>query len=300
LADILKEMGKAFLIAFVLAIVVDTAQKFKLLNEFAEHISLHIMGRKLPPELRNYVEKYLDATFIRPQMEVTYQLETWEGKPDRVKLTKKIEYKLRNCREDELKYDWQYRVDDSWFSDFTATIDRMGKSTPETGNTFQDSDLTKKITPETGGSRFLERVSIRGTASYDTASAPAPEYSFIAESTECFPSGYSEHLTATHPILYTKLIVNYDPKKFAVKVYVPLAPPIEAFKPAGTGTNQGRFWEIKQPILPGQSFFTIWRKLPPAPPATDAPAAPAAPAAAAQTPAPAATPPPSTSGPTSA
>jgi hypothetical protein len=74
LAEILEEMGKAFLIAAVLAAFVESAQKLKFLNEFAEHISIHIMGRNLPRELRNHVERYLGAKFVRPQLYVTYHL----------------------------------------------------------------------------------------------------------------------------------------------------------------------------------------------------------------------------------
>jgi hypothetical protein len=294
-ADILEEMGKAFVIAFVLAIVVEGAQELKLLNEFAEHISLHIMGRKLPPQLRNHVEQYLGATFVRPNLSVRYQLEAWDGKPDRVKLTKEVRYSLENCMEDDRNYDWQYRVDDSWFSDVKATIDRMGMSNPDTKNRFQDyrgQELAKKIKPEPGGERFLESVLIRGTASYETKLAPL--YEFMAESTECFPSGYSEHLTATHPVLHTELTVEYDKTEFAVSVYLPLARPDAFQDPNGTDTIHGKFWVITQPILPGQSFFTTWRKLPPAAPPALPP--PVGLAAAAQTTTPRATAPTPTGG----
>ncbi len=277
LAEVLKEIGKAFLIAFVLAIVVESAQKLKLLNEFAEHISLHIMGRKLPRELRDHVEQYLGATFIRPKMYVTYRIEPWNGKPDRVKLTKEIRYQLENCSEDEVTYEWQYRIDNSWFPDVTATIDRMRKWTPETKNKFAEytgPELEKKIAAEAGGRRFREQLLIYGNSSGD--SRPVPSYEFIADSTECFPSGHSEHLTATHPILFTELTVEYDKQQFEVSVYLPLADPHKAFQdPDGTETASGRFWRIQQPILPGQSFFTIWKRIIPAP----GPAAAAKPAA---------------------
>ncbi|MBV9772166.1 MAG: hypothetical protein JOZ32_21515 [Bryobacterales bacterium] len=277
LAEVLKEIGEAFLIAFVLAIVVGSAEKLKLLDEFAEHISLHIMGRKLPRQLRDHVEQYLGATFVRPKMYVTYRIEAWDGKLDRVRLRKEIRYQLENCSEDEVTYEWQYRIDDSWFPDVTATIDRMRKSTPKTENKFQeytDQELEKKITSEAGGRRFREKLPIPGNASGDSGSVP--KYEFIADSTECFPSGHSEHLTATHPILFTELTVEYDKKQFDVSVYLPLADPNKAFQdPRGTETANGKFWRIQQPILPGQSFFTIWKLRNPAP----APAAAANPLA---------------------
>jgi hypothetical protein len=263
LAKILEEIGKAFVIAAVLAIVVEGAQKLKLLNEFSENISLHIMGRNLPSELRAHLEQYLGATFVRRKMFVTYKLKAWDDKPDRVKLTKLIRYELENCSDDEAEYHWQYRVDDSWFSDAPkATVNRMGLSNPDTGNRFKEysgEELKKKIEPEPGGQRFHQSVRIRGRALY--APNPTPSYQFIAESTECFPSGYSEHLTATYPVLTTELTVEYDKEVFAVSVYLPLAGPHAFQDPNGTETIDGKFWVIQQPILPGQSFFTTWRKL---------------------------------------
>jgi len=263
LAKILEEIGKAFMIAAVLAIVVEGAQKLKLLNEFSENISLHIMGRNLPRRLRAHVEQYLGATFVRRKMFVTYKLKASHDKPDRVMLTKLIRYEIENCSDDEAEYDWQYRVDDSWFSDApAATVNRMGQSNPDTENKFKyysEKELKKRINSEPGGQRFFQTVRIPSGALHAPNSTPS--YEFIAESTEWFPSGYSEHLTATYPVLTTELTVEYDKRAFAVSVYLPLAGPDAFQDPDGTETNDGKFWVIQQPILPGQSFFTTWRKL---------------------------------------
>lgn len=270
LADILEEIGKAFVIAAVLAVVVEGAQKLKLLNEFSENISLHIMGRNLPPRLRAHVEQYLGATFVRREMTINFKLEASPDHPERVKLTKSIQYEIENRSDEEAKYSWQYRVDDSWFSDAQATITKMMQSNPGTGDIFKEADLKKRIKLEPGGQRFTESVAIPGRVVYLPNSAS--KYEFLAESTEWFPAGYSEHITATYPVLTTHLTVEYDKTIFTVSVHLPVAGPHAFQDPNGTETNAGKFWNIQQPILPGQSFFTTWRKLTlPAAPSSNVP-----------------------------
>jgi hypothetical protein len=241
LAEILKEMGKAFTIAAVLAAFVESAQKLKFLNEFIEHISIHIMGRKLPQKLRNHVEWYLGAKFVRPKLWVTYQIETCPGSPERVKLSKEVRYTLENCFEDDDDYDWQYRIDDPWFSDEISTIDRVGQLNPGTRGDFKywrDEELAKRIASEIGGQRFHESVRIPGTSSHDKESPPM--YLFMAESTECVPSWHEEHFTATHPVLWTMVTVKYNHDEFRVSVHLPLEKRDVAFEdPDGKDTIGG-------------------------------------------------------------
>jgi hypothetical protein len=281
LAEIFVETGKALLIAAVLGLVVETAEKFQFLNEFAEDISLHIMGRNLPRELRAHLEQYLGATFVRRNWDITYSLEKWNGRDDFVKLTKRTEYDMENCSEDDAEYDWQHRVDDTWYSNIApAVITRIGKKNPETNNLFVDyreAELQRRITREDGAQRFKEVVRIPGRRTY--APNRPPVYSFIAESHECFPSIHTERFTAIYPVLNTRLEVYYNKDDFDVTVYLPLGR--DAFEDRnGTELEGGKRWVIKKPILPGQSFFTTWRRrLPSATPAAHTAPAPPIPAA---------------------
>jgi len=298
LAAIFVETGKALLIAAVLGLVVESAEKLQFLNEFAENISLHIMGRNLPRELRGHLEQYLGATFVRRNWDITYELRKWSGNYDFVELIKRTEYDIENCSEDDADYQWQHRVDDAWhLSIARSEILRIGKKNPDTSNLFvfyRGAELQNKITNEDGAQRFKEVVRIPGRRRY--APNPPPVYSFIAESRECFPSIHTERFTALYPVLTTRLEVYYNKNDFDVSVYLPLDK--DAFEDRnGTDLQGGKRWVIKRPILPGQSFFTTWRRRPPA--AAQQPAAQAnvpppppqgAPAASPATPAPPAAP----------
>lgn len=280
LAEIFVETGKALLIAAVLGLVVETAEKFQFLNEFAENISLHIMGRNLPRELRAHLEQYLGATFVRRNWDITYSLEKWDGRDDFVKLTKRTEYDIENCSEDDADYDWQHRVDDTWHLSISpSVILRIGKKNPRTEDRVVDyrgAELQRRITSEDGAQRFKEVVHIPGRRTYGIS---PPLYSFIAESYECFPSIHTERFTAIYPVLNTRLEVYYNKNDFDVSVYLPLGK--DAFEDRnGTDLEGGKRWVIKKPILPGQSFFTTWRRRLPA--ATQPPAPPATPATPAQ------------------
>src|SRR5258708_155369 len=57
--EVLPKVADALLIAPVLALVVDHAAKHNLLSEFARDVSSHIIGRNLPPSLREHIHSYL-------------------------------------------------------------------------------------------------------------------------------------------------------------------------------------------------------------------------------------------------
>ena len=261
-ADILVKIGEAFVIAPILVAVVDRAAKLQLLKEFGENISLHIMGRFLPRELRDHLEPYLTAKFVRRNWEIDYRIEEWPNQAEFVKLTTLSQYEIENCTNDPAEYEFSYLVDDSWYPTIgKAEIVRTGMSTPATKDKFSDyrgADLKKKIKSANGTSRFSEKVTI------EPAVGNPGKYVFITESTECFHKGYKENFSAVYPVLNTILTIYYPEDKLDVSVSL-------SFRENGaleeTTIEGGRRWYINKPILPGQSFFATWKDKALAPPA---------------------------------
>jgi hypothetical protein len=66
LAYVLPRIGDAFMIAPLLAIAVEFAAARQLLKDFANDVSHHIVGRLLPPELREHILGYLTPTLCAP------------------------------------------------------------------------------------------------------------------------------------------------------------------------------------------------------------------------------------------
>ena len=67
------------IIAIFLIVLVDSAAKRRLLREFAEDVSLHIIGRWLPTELRSYLEEYLASDIVRKSWTIRYNIEQCSG-----------------------------------------------------------------------------------------------------------------------------------------------------------------------------------------------------------------------------
>src|SRR5258708_28293512 len=69
-----SDAGGAFIIAFLLAILVDSALKEELLTEFAKDVSGHIIGHLLPTKLRKPLLDYLEMSLVRNRWNLTYTL----------------------------------------------------------------------------------------------------------------------------------------------------------------------------------------------------------------------------------
>ncbi len=65
LMHVLPKIGEAFMIAPLLAIAVELAAAQELLKTFAYDVSHHIIGRLLPPELREHMLGYLNKLPIK-------------------------------------------------------------------------------------------------------------------------------------------------------------------------------------------------------------------------------------------
>lgn len=121
--NILPKIGDALMIAQIIAITVDQAAKRQLLGEFARDISTHIIGRALPTDLRDYIEKYLEADLVRANWRITYTITEIPSRPGYEKLITLSEYEMHNRTGMPRPYLFAYEVEE--FPEIgTATITR--------------------------------------------------------------------------------------------------------------------------------------------------------------------------------
>src|SRR5271163_4581462 len=81
LTRLLPRLGDALMIAPLVAVAVELAAAQELLKKFAIDVSHHIVGRLLPPELREHILGYLTTHFVRRHWFIQYTIEEWPGNP---------------------------------------------------------------------------------------------------------------------------------------------------------------------------------------------------------------------------
>jgi len=255
LQEVLQKLGDALIIAPLIALLVDTLLKEKLLTEFARDVSAHIIGYHLPVELREHIRHYLEIVFIRRRWEIIYNIRKWPGQPGYLELEVFSQYEMENRSDTQETYPFSYEVEESWFPIGTT---RMTAVKLGDGRLFDEKGLGNRVSHERGNIVIRENVEIEP---HDPESIRT--YDFRTESIQCYEEGssYASFIAryavmgATVTVYYPKdeLRLALDPTFHNVRAAHPEkdAPNI---KKEDLGKN-GTRWTIYDPILPGQGFF---------------------------------------------
>jgi hypothetical protein len=253
LGNLFQKLGEAIAIAGVLTLVVDQAAKKRLLREFAKDVSTHIIGRRLPPDLRKYIEQYLETDLIRTSWTITYTITEWPDKPEYEKLVTLSVYEMENRSSSEQEYDCNYEVETSFFPDIGKTeilhIAGINLLNPdEFFDTRRQHDL-KPVETESNIT-FSKKITIPVHA--------GPAYRFSLESVECFRDGSIVPFFANHPVLSTTLTVFYPIER--MKVFVDLSFGDIAKDAERIQLSNGVTWIFNKPMLRGQGFSARFAK----------------------------------------
>jgi hypothetical protein len=251
---VLPKIGDAFMIAPVLAIVVEIEAAQKLVENFVFNVSHHIIGRLLPPELREHILGYLRTDFIRRHWLIEYKLEAWPTNSDFVQLTSTIAYQLENRSGSEKDYPFAYELELSYAPEIgeprifhvCATLD--GRALLE----HTEQDLKKLV--KLHGPNITFSTPVRVT--------PQPHgiYRFTAESVECLPDDFESAFIAAIPVLETTVRIRYPKDKMTVDLFLSFGDETVLHK---NPLVDGAEWVINSPILPGQCILTRWSKIRP-------------------------------------
>lgn len=252
LIEVLPKLGDALLIAPIVIITIEFAAARELLNEFAKNVSHHIIGRILPPELREHMFRHLTVSFLKKHWSVEYWCEEIPDHTGALKVITCIISEIENRSDREEEYDFSFQIEKSWFPEIDES--RITKAEVTCNDTtlveLAGHGLNEYITEEASGITFSKKVKIK--------EAPH-KYTFFLESVEYLPLGYNAQFVTKLPALETVLRVNYPKDRLNVSLDLSFAEESRAFKrEIPTGTE----WLIKTPILTGQSFSTKWYRAP--------------------------------------
>jgi hypothetical protein len=242
------KLGEALIIAPVLAIVVDEAAKRKLLKEFAEDISTHMVGGLLPPVLRAHIHQYLKLNFVRDNWDIEYTIAKVPGKEGFIELQTKSSYDVENRSPFEQEYRFFYEVENSWFPDVGETQITEVKGP---GVQLKKGDSSFK-TASVGGFTTFEKI-VR-MPPYDPHKRNS--YRFEVESVEFFKDGSFSPFIAAVPVLNLTLTVFYPKDHLHLDLNLSFDDVAKATK--CTELQQGTQWVLKTPMLPGQSLLLRW------------------------------------------
>jgi len=261
LVHVLPKIGDAFMIAPLLAIAVEVATAQELLKSFAYDVSHHIIGRLLPPELREHILGYLTTHFVRRHWFVEYRIREWPNKPGFVNFMSLTEYDLENRSDSARKYPFIYEVEESYSPEIgTARICHVRASVDGHPWIEHREEQLKGLLSHSGATV---------TFSEDLEIPPRPHgvYRFTAESVECLPDAFESAFIASIPVLETTVRVLYPKDRFRIHLILSFADESALLK---TELTDGDQWVISSPILPGQCFLVRWNIITVGPPALGA------------------------------
>jgi len=252
-----SEAGGAFIIAFLLAILVDSALKEELLTEFARDVSGHIIGNLLPLRLREHLLGYLGMSLVRERWNITYTLTPCPA-TQHVKVEVSNNYEMENRSSEEQTFPFTMMVERSFFPTEENRITHVRVNDEVV--TVNPEDCQEK-----GG--YVVYESLVKMPPYDKDN-PQRRFSFVAKSVQYFFESAILPFISIWPVPEVTVTV-LDP----TGAYDTLLDPTfeTADPPCQTPVDGGNEWKIKEPILPGQGFILRWSKrIPPAAAATAA------------------------------
>lgn len=247
-------LGEALIIAQILILLVDSAAKKKLLTEFAQDVSTHIIGRWLPLELRSHLEEYLASDIIRKTWTIRYNIESWSDHPQFFKLCTMSDYEIENRGHLNRSYTFRYEVEESFYPELgnTNIVKCSAHAVSCTGQDEINPENYDSFEYPFAGKVPLVRENNSSVVTHTLTIPPGCTFHMQAESEECFRDGSSIPFFTMYPTLATQLIVNYA--KDALDVYIDLSYGDIESDATQEITETGDRWVFNKPMLPGQGF----------------------------------------------
>lgn len=247
--ELTDKIGDACLIAALIAVVVDTGLKTRLIQEVVQAASPKLIGRHLPPSIHNALLNYFKINFIRPNWEIEYEIVAVEGLPDFVQLNARMKGIVQNCGSGDETFSFVASLDPS------PRVDGLGKSqivrasmAGETNSSvgFDISPDNKELLQPDGTVFFKRDVMVPSRSRHNT----------VLETVEYRQTSYVMPLFTATTVAQAILRIRYPKQLIDLQVSTGLGPNLK-----GEHTHWGQEWSIQTPLLPGQSIVAIWNPL---------------------------------------
>jgi hypothetical protein len=238
--ELLPKLGEAFVIAAVLAVVVDQGLKLKLVEEVVSAAAPELIGRHLPDPVRKALLGYFTINFVRPSWEIDYEISAIEEHRTFAKVQTRVKGVIVNYGANVLKLPFITSLDPSLIDE------KFGKS-----------QITRVSMAEEYGEKIFDLVPPSDELVYtrEVDAKPQVRYITVVESTEFLPISYFQPLFTATTVVSTTVRVRYDKALLNVKLEVPS----DANPPPKAEDNQwGCEWDLHTPLLPGQCILLYW------------------------------------------
>lgn len=260
-ARLLTGLGEALSIAALIGLLVDEGIKRRLLKEFGEGISIHIIGRHLPMVLREHLHNYLMLDFVRYNWEVTYIINVLAHNPEYVELRTESVYEIENGSPVKRSYPLAFEVERSWCPHIGETRITLVKAHDQKTGTdiFEyhhgDPRLITKIEDD-----YVKLQPDKNMKIVMPGCEPGSQhrFRFELESIEYYRNSFFTPFDALQPVVPdTTVTVIYEKDTLKVGLYLTFSDLSEATNPVDEQPTFTK-WTINKPFLPGQGFIVRW------------------------------------------
>lgn len=246
------KLGDAFIIAGILAIIVDVGSKTRLVQEVVQAASPKLLARHLPDVVQDSLVSYFKIDFIRPEWEIEYEIIRAVGYPEILEITSRVKGVIHNCSPKAEQFNFLGSVDSSFVDPAIgcSRIVRVGMAA-ESGNAIFDVEPKDQAA----------LLQADGTVLYQqmTTLAAGGRYTTVFECIEYRPLSHSLPLFTSTTVVKALVRIRYPKDLLKVSLQIPSG---------DTGvlktdeTQWGTEWAINSPLLPGQCIIATWSPRP--------------------------------------
>ena len=248
---VLEKVGDALIIASILGIFVDLRAKTEVIREVVRDVSSHIIGRHLPPPVREEINHYLLAEFVRPMWELTYTLTDSASTKAVVQLEIRSQFDIDNMMSSARPYTYTCEVTDSQLDGSLGSRMISGGISGDKGG-FEVTRAEIDAIPDVCGVKIFTR-----TIDIPPKSVGMRPYRSTMETSQYLPENYAFPMICAGIASNVKVDFYYPKDKFELDLDLSSSSDNRVWR---TEMAHGSSWMIHKPVLPGQCVITRWKR----------------------------------------
>jgi hypothetical protein len=244
--SVYSEVGKALIIAAVLAAGVDSYVKSKLVADVAKDISPYAVGYLLPNEVKEEIRNLLRVPLVRNNMEILYRLSRIPGNPGYLRSRVQLTYRVMNLTDVPQEYEHSVFCEKSFFPDVgAAMIEGIGLTGGDHAYSICPGQSDFQV-EDRGGSIQIRRKILIPKKGHE-------ELLFWSQYSEIFREIYSDTVLMVWPTIGITLHVECPPE-LTVEAFI-----FKRTEAKAVPTDNPRRWSHDGVFLSGEHIRIRWR-----------------------------------------